>query len=95
MIIKGILNYIIRNKWKIYFKSNQQLLIYVKSKSGIRKSRVIKAIEIGFVLLSRRNELVIFVLTDFAANGIGGNTIYTVIEVNTWAEKNHEVKINT
>lgn len=53
-----------------------------------------KAIEIDFVLLERRNRLMISTSASSTANGIGKSTIYTAIAVNTWVRKNHEVKVN-
>lgn len=66
LIVKRILNNAIGNKGKIYLKSNQQLLIYGRGKCGVKKSKVVKAIEISFALLGRRNKLVISMLTDSA-----------------------------
>lgn len=60
----------------------------------MRKSRVVKAIEIGFTLLSRRKKLVILAPTRFAANSIGRNTVYITLRVNNWIKKNYQVKIN-
>lgn len=56
LIIKEILDHAIRNKGKMYLDSNQQLLIYVRSKSGVGKSKIVKVIEMGFTLLSKRNK---------------------------------------
>lgn len=83
LIVERILDYAIGNKKKIYLESNQQLLIYARGEGEIRKSKIVKAIEMGFALLEKRNELVISVLTGSAANKIGGSTVYTSIEVNT------------
>lgn len=82
MIVKEILDYTIRNKEKMYLKLNQQLLIYIRGKSEVEKSRVVKAIKIGFVLLGKRNELVIFMPTSFAINEISKSIVYTTIKVN-------------
>lgn len=95
MIVKVILNYTIRNKGKIYLELNQQLLINVRGKDGIGKSEVVKTIKMGFILLSRKNELVISAPIDSVANGIGGYIVHIAIEVNIWIEKNYKVKVNT
>lgn len=78
----------------MYLDSGQQFLIYVKDEGGVRKKRVVKAIEMGFALLSRRNELVISALTGSTANSISRSTIPTALEVNNRARKNYQVKIN-
>lgn len=83
LIVKEILDHAIRNKEKIYYESNQQLLIYIRDKDRVEKSKIVKAIEIGIVLLERRNELVISALTSSTVNGIDGSTVYIAIEVNT------------
>lgn len=83
MIVKEILDHAIRNKEKIYYESNQQLLIYIRDKDRVKKSKIVKAIEIGIVLLERRNELVISALTSSTVNGIDGSTVHIAIEVNT------------
>lgn len=36
----------------------------------------------GFILLSRKKELVIFVSTSFVANGIGESIVHIVLDVN-------------
>lgn len=83
LIVKEILDHAIRNKKKIYYESNQQLLIYIRDKDRVEKSKIVKAIEIGIVLLERRNELVISVLTNSTVNRIDGSIVHIAIEVNT------------
>lgn len=70
MIIKSILDYAIKNKQKIYLNLNQLLLIYIRGEKEVRKSRIIKIIEIDFVLLSRKNKLVISAFTNSTRNDI-------------------------
>ena len=65
----------------MYFDSGPQLLIYVKDERSIKKSKVFKAIEKGFVLFSRRYELVISTQTGSIVNGIGGSIVHTTIGV--------------
>lgn len=66
----------------MFFDSGEQLLIYTRGKGEVGKSRVIKAIEMGFILLSRKKELVIFVSTSSVANGIGESIVHIVLDVN-------------
>lgn len=75
MIIENILDYAIKNKRKIYLNLDQQLLIYIKGEKGVKKTKVVKALEIGFTLLNKWNKLVIFVSTNSIANDIGENMI--------------------
>ncbi len=51
-----------------------------------------KVIEMGFILLSRRKELVISAPTGSAANGIGGSTVHTTLGINNRAGKNYQAK---
>lgn len=48
----------------------------------------------SFVLLSRKNKLMIFVLTSSTENSIGGSTIFISLKVNNWAKKNYKAKNN-
>lgn len=48
----------------------------------------------SFLLLKKRNELVIFILISFAANKIVRNIVYTAIKVNTWIKKTHKMNNN-
>lgn len=89
MTVEDIMDYAIKNKGKIYLDLDQQLLIYIRGEEGVRKSRVVKAIEKGFTLLSRRNELIISAPTGSAANSIGGSTIHTALGVNNRVRKNY------
>lgn len=92
MTIEGILDHVIKNKGKIYLYLDQQLLIYIKSKEEVGKNRIIKAIKISFILLSRKNKLVISMPTSSTANGIGGNIIHIILKVNNWIGKNYQAK---
>ncbi len=95
MIVNGILDHAIKFKEKMFFDSRKQLLIYIKREGRVRKSRVIKDIKMGFILLRRRKELVISVPTGSVVNGISGNIVHTVLDVNHWVGKNYQAKINT
>lgn len=94
MTLKGILDYTIKNKGKIYFDLDQQLLIYIKGEEGIRKSRVIKVIKMDFIILSRRKDLVISMPIDSAANSIGRSTTDNTLGINNWVGKNYQAKNN-
>lgn len=79
----------------MYLHIDQQILIYIKDEGIIGKNRVVKAIKIGFTLLENWKKLMIFALTDFIANEIGGSIVYTILKVSNRAKKNYQVKINT
>ena len=80
--IEEILYYIVKNKIKIYIDFEQQLLIYIKDKTEVEKSRIIKIIKIVFTLFGKKKKLVIFTSTNFATNNIRKNIIYTTLGFN-------------
>lgn len=53
----------------------------------VGKSRIIKAIEMGFILLGRKKKLVISTFTSFAPNLIGGSVFHTTLWVNNRIKK--------
>ncbi len=78
----------------MFLDSGEQLLINIRGEGGVGKSRVMKAIEMGLILLSRKKELRISASTGSAVNGIGGSTVYTALGINNRAEKNYQAKSN-
>lgn len=54
LIIKDILDYAIKNKRKIFFDLNQQLLLYIRDERVIGKSRVMSIIQISFFYLAKK-----------------------------------------
>lgn len=53
LVIEGILDHIIGNKSKMQMAIEDQLLLYMRDKDGISKSRVIQALKIEFTFLDR------------------------------------------
>lgn len=53
LVVEGIINHIIRNKGKMHFATNRQLLLYLHREKGVEKSCMVKTLEIRFVLLDR------------------------------------------
>lgn len=81
LIVEGILDHTIKFKRKMFLDSGEQLLIYIKGEGRVGKSRVVKVIKIGFILLSRRKELVISAPTSFVVNDIGRSIVYTALGI--------------
>lgn len=79
LIVKGILDHTIKFKRKMFLDSGEQLLIYIKGEGRVGKSRIVKVIEIDFILLSRRKELVISAPTSFVVNDIDRSIVYTAL----------------
>lgn len=63
------------------------MLLYVRGEGGIGKTRVVKAIELGFALLNRREELIITAPTEAAASNIGSSTIHIAMSIDTPGQK--------
>lgn len=78
----------------MFLNLNQQLLVYIRVEKGIKKSKVVNAISIGFILLDRETKLVISVPINSTANGIGGITVYITLRVNSKVGKNNQYKIS-
>ncbi len=53
VVVKKVLNHAILNKGNQCYHRSKQLLLYVRGEGGVRKSRVIKAIHLGFSFLKR------------------------------------------
>lgn len=69
-----------------------QLLLYIYGKSGVRRTKIIYAIELRCVVLLRDFDLVITIPKSGAANNISGSTIYTSFAIGV---KNRYKKSNT
>ncbi len=69
LIVKSILNHAIKYKRKMYLDFGKQLLIYIKSERRVGK--VVKTIEMGFILFNKKKQFLISALTGSAANSRG------------------------
>ncbi len=69
-----------------------QLLLNICGEGGVGSSRVVHAIELGYILLSRDSDLVIIAPIGAAADNIGGSTIYTSLAIGV---RNRNGKSNT
>ena len=83
LVVEGVLDHVIQNKGRLYVIRENQLLLYVKGEGGVEKNRVIHVLEIGFTLLDKRNELMLSVPMEYAAEGIGGSTVHTALSIST------------
>lgn len=82
LIIKDIFNCVIQNKGQLCITREDQLLLYVKREIKVVKSRKIYKLEIGFILLNKRNEPMIFVLIKYAVKGIRKIIVHTALSIN-------------
>ncbi len=82
-----MLNHAILNKGSQYHHRSKQLLLYVKGEGGVGKSRVIKAIYLGFSFLNRRKEILIVAPIGNATANIGGTTIFGALSIQDRVQK--------
>ena len=95
LIVKGVLRHVINAKNKPpSIDSSDQMLFYVRGAGGVGKNRVIKAIEMGFSLLQRREELIITAPTGAAASGIGGSTVHAAMGIKIPGKKSAMLNAN-
>lgn len=87
LTIVSILDNTIKNRGKRYLDLDLQLLIYIRVETGIKKSRVIKVIEMKFTLYIKKRELVIFIYINFVANSLVKNIVYIILKVYNKAKK--------
>ncbi len=85
--MEGVFDHLIENKDRLCVTREDQLLLYVRGERGVGKSRVIHALEMGFTLLNRRNELMISAPTKCAAGGIRGSMVHTALKISTHKTK--------
>lgn len=81
IVVEEALNHAIINKRRQCQDKCDQLLLYVRGEGGVGKSRVVKAIHLGFSFLKRRSELLIAAPTGAATANIGGATIYGALNI--------------
>lgn len=70
------------------------MLLYVQEEGEVRKSRVIKALEMEFAFVDKCKELIISAPAGCAAKNNGSSTVHTAFEVNTCRGRNYVAKIN-
>ncbi len=87
VVLEEVLNHVIRNKGNQCHLRSDQLLLYVRREGGVGKSKIVKAIHLGFSVLKRRKELLIAAPTGAAAANIGGTTIHGVLSIDDCIQK--------
>ncbi len=76
VVVEEVLNHAIRNEGNQCHLRSDQLLLYIRGEGGVGKSRIVKAIHLGFRFLKRRKELLIATPTGAAVANFGSDTIY-------------------
>lgn len=85
--MKEILDYIIRNKSRLCVTKENQLLLYIEEERGVRKSCVIYVLEMDFILLDRKNQLMLSAPTRCAAEDKIGSTVHITLSISTYKVK--------
>ncbi len=86
IIITTILNYI----WK-----KSQLLFYIQREGRVGKIRVVKGIELGFLLFFCRVDLVFAALIRVVTSNIEGSMIYTCLGIGVRLSKRRSNKVSS
>ncbi len=86
-----MLNHAILTKGNECYHRSEQLLLYVRGEGGVGKSRVVKAIHLGFSFLKRRKELLIAAPTGAAIANIGGATIHGALSIQDCIQKQQRI----
>ncbi len=79
LIVEGVLHRVITTTVSNCVQKKSQLLLYIRGEGGVGKSRVVKEIELGFSLFSRRADLVLIVPTGATASNIEGSAVHTYL----------------
>lgn len=88
MVVEGSFDHIIRNKGRLYVTKEDQLLLYVRGEGEVGKDHMIYALEIGFILLNKRRELMISKPTECVTKSIEESTVYTTLSISTCKAEN-------
>ncbi len=81
LIVEWVLHRVITTTVSNGVQKESQLLLYIRGEGGVCKSRVVKGIEQGFSLLSRRADLVLAAPTGAATSNIEGNIVHTCLGI--------------
>lgn len=80
-VVKEILYHAIIIVGNQYSDRTQQLLLYVRGEGGVRKSRVVKTIHIGFMFLERQSELLLRVAAGTAIANMSKATVHGALSI--------------
>lgn len=75
----------------LFLSRKNQLFLYVRGKSSVGKTYVIKTLEFKFSFLKQFYELVIMASTGAAANNISRSIIYMALSINKNGKTSNKV----
>ncbi len=76
-------------------QKESQLLLYIPGEGGVGKSWIVKGIELGFLLLSRRADLVLVAPIGAAASNIEGSTIHICLGIGVRYNQGRSNKVSS
>ena len=91
IVIEKVLTQAIFNKENQCYHRSHQLLLYIKRKRRVGKSKIVKAIHLRFSFLTRQKELLIATLTRATAANIGVATIHGALNINDHIQKQYHL----
>lgn len=87
IVDKQVFNHAIFNKRNLYHYGNKQLLLYIRGEGGVGKSKVIKAIHLGYCYLKPEKKQVIAASTGTAMVSISEATIHGALGIHNYMPK--------
>ena len=92
--MKKVLDQVIRNKKRLCVTRENQLLLYIRGEVGVGKSCMIYMLEIGFILLDKRNELMLSAPTRCAAEDIRRSTVHIALSISIYNVKSLSTNVS-
>lgn len=83
LVLKGVLDHVIQNKGRLCITRKDQFLLYIRGEKGVEKSHVIYALEIGFTLLDKKNELMLSTSMKNIAEDIRKSMMHIILNIST------------
>ena len=92
LVVTKILTHAIKHRGKTAVEAEDQMLLAVAGEGGVGKTRVIKAVERGFELLQRKEEVIKLAPTGAAAYNIRGRTLHTALAIDVFDRPRQTIK---
>ena len=92
LVVTKILTHAIKHRGKTAVEADDQMLLAVAGEGGVGKTRVVKAVERGFELLQRKDEVIKLAPTGAAAYNIRGRTLHTALAIDVFDRPRQTIK---
>lgn len=87
IVVEKMLNHTIFNKENKYRYRNKQLLLYIRGKKRVEKSKIIKTIYLRFSFLKKQIKLLVAALIEAITANIDNATIYGALSIDDYIQK--------